>query len=57
LPGLIANIVFWQEASRVEQQTGRSPEGKGCLIELFLVYVILPLVITFLVVAVAISSD
>jgi zinc-ribbon domain len=57
LPGLIANVIYWQEASRVEQQTGRAPEGKGCLLALFLVYVMLPAVITCLVVAVTISSN
>ncbi len=45
LPGLIANIVFWQEASRTERLIGRSPEGKGCLLALFIVFVLLPVVL------------
>lgn len=31
IPGLIANIVFWNEARNVQARTGRAPEGKGCL--------------------------
>lgn len=32
IPGLIANVIYWREANRVEELIGRSPEGKGCLV-------------------------
>lgn len=35
LPGLLANVVFWREASHTERLLGRSPEGTGCLLALF----------------------
>ncbi len=44
LPGFIANIVYWEEASNVQRITGRSPEGKGCLAALFWVFTIFPAV-------------
>lgn len=45
LPGLVANIIYWQAASRDERLTGRSPEGKGCLVALFIVFTIVPLLL------------
>jgi hypothetical protein len=56
-PGLIANILFWQEANRVERETGRAPEGKGCLVALFIVFLILPEVIALLAVVVSVSAN
>lgn len=44
LPGFVANIVYWQQASRDEELIGREPEGKGCLMALFIVFTVLPLV-------------
>jgi hypothetical protein len=41
-PGLIANIVFWNEAKNVEHVTGKAPEGYGCLLVLFVVFGIFP---------------
>ncbi len=45
LPGLVANIIYWQAASRDERLAGRPPEGKGCLLALFIVFTVLPLVL------------
>lgn len=45
LPGLIANIVYWQSASRDQRLSGHAPEGKGCLLALFIVFGALPLVL------------
>lgn len=44
LPGLIANIVYWREAKTVERVTGHSPEGKGCLVAMLWVFIVLPLI-------------
>ncbi|HEY7116156.1 MAG TPA: hypothetical protein VH475_06205 [Tepidisphaeraceae bacterium] len=43
LPGLIANVVYWREASNVQRLTGHSPEGKGCLVALLWTFIILPI--------------
>jgi hypothetical protein len=40
LPGLIANIVWYLEARNIEQQTGRAPDGKGCLSALLWVFIV-----------------
>jgi hypothetical protein len=45
LPGLIANIIYWQSASRDQRLSGHSPEGKGCLLALFVVFGALPLLL------------
>jgi hypothetical protein len=45
LPGFIANIIYWQAASRDERLTGHAPEGKGCLLALFVVFTVLPLIL------------
>lgn len=42
LPGLIANIVYLNEANTVQRISGRAPEGKGCLIAMLVVFVGLP---------------
>ncbi|MCA9877632.1 MAG: hypothetical protein KC442_07615 [Thermomicrobiales bacterium] len=31
LPGLIANIIWWNQARTLESATGIAPRGKGCL--------------------------
>ena len=31
LPGLIANIIWWNQARSLEAATGIAPRGKGCL--------------------------
>lgn len=46
IPGLIANLVFWQAARSDEQLSGRTPEGKGCLTTLLAVFVVLPVLAT-----------
>lgn len=48
LPGLIANIVYWNDARKTEQLIGRAPEGKGCLTALLVVFIILPVALFFL---------
>ncbi len=42
IPGLIANVVYLLEASNVQRVTGRAPEGKGCLVALLVVFIVLP---------------
>lgn len=39
IPGLIANVIFLNEAKKVEQLTGRPPEGKGCLTALLVFWI------------------
>ena len=36
--GLIANIVYYNEANSIQKRTGREPEGKGCLLALLIVF-------------------
>jgi uncharacterized protein involved in cysteine biosynthesis len=48
IPGLIANIVFWREAKRVEKLIGRSPEGLGCLTWMLVVFIGIPVVVVIL---------
>ncbi len=38
IPGLIANIVYFNEARSIQARTGREPEGKGCLLALLIVF-------------------
>jgi len=42
LPGFIANVVYWREATNIERISGRSPEGKGCLTVMLWVFSIIP---------------
>jgi hypothetical protein len=42
LPGFIANIVFYMQASSDERLIGRPPEGKGCLTGLLIFGIVLP---------------
>jgi hypothetical protein len=44
VPGLIANIVYLNEASNIQRISGRAPEGKGCLIAMLVVFVGLPVI-------------
>lgn len=50
LPGLVANIVYWQEANNVQRITGHVPEGKGCLVALFWVFLALPVLLLFVLI-------
>lgn len=43
LPGLILNIVYLNEAGRIQKASGVSPSGKGCLEALLFFYFWLPL--------------
>ena len=42
LPGLIANIIYLNEAKGIQRRSGRAPEGIGCLWALLIVFTILP---------------
>lgn len=44
IPGLIANLVYWNSARQAEMLTGQAPEGKGCLTALLWVFIIIPLI-------------
>ena len=37
LPGVIANIIYFFQARQDEATVGREPQGKGCLLWLFIV--------------------
>ena len=56
IPGLIANIVYLQEARKIERITGRSPEGMGCLWALLIV-VCLPLLAICAWLAIAVAAS
>ena len=43
LPGVVANILFLSCAKRDEQMSGVSPSGKGCLVAMLWVFVIVPI--------------
>lgn len=45
LPGLIANLVYLNEANAARQQSGVEPEGRGCLLALIVVFGLLPLLL------------
>jgi hypothetical protein len=56
VPGLIANIVYLNEAKNIQRISGREPEGKGCLIALLAVFVGLPVIGFCLFIVVAVVS-
>ena len=56
IPGLIANLIFWNEANNVERVTGKAPEGKGCLVALFIVFTVLPILVGCFWVVIAIAA-
>ena len=57
LPGLVANIVYYMQASNDQALVGRAPEGKGCLVALLVLFVGIPvLVIAFFVVFAILGS-
>ena len=43
LPGLIANIIWWNQARSLEAATGIAPRGKGCLTVMLVCAVIMML--------------
>lgn len=43
LPGLVANIIYYLQASEDEKLTGHPPRGKGCLLALLIVWIAAPL--------------
>lgn len=45
LPGLIANIIYFMQASEDEKLTGHPPQGKGCLLSMLIVWVAGPLLL------------
>lgn len=44
LPGAVANVVYYLQARNDEALAGTAPQGKGCLLALLIVFLILPLV-------------
>jgi hypothetical protein len=44
LPGLIANIIWWNQARSLEAATGIAPRGKGCLTMMLVCAVIMMLI-------------
>jgi hypothetical protein len=53
IPGLVLNIVFLNQAGKDQNETGKAPEGKGCLLWLLWVFGIIPFVTIVLLVAIA----
>lgn len=51
VPGLVANLIYLTAANRDQRMSGVEPEGKGCLIQLLLAFVALPLLLFVLWVA------
>jgi hypothetical protein len=43
LPGLIANIIWWNQARSLQAATGIAPRGKGCLTVMLVCAVIMML--------------
>jgi hypothetical protein len=43
LPGLIANIIWWNQARSLQEATGIAPRGKGCLTAMLVCAVIMML--------------
>ena len=56
LVGLIANVVYLNQAKRVEADTGEAPEGKGCLVALLWWFSWIPLVVFGLYVMIAAAT-
>ena len=54
VPGFIVNVVFLKQANRDQDETGKAPEGKGCLLWLLWVFGIIPLVTIILLLAIGI---
>lgn len=48
LPGLIANIIYYLQATEDERLTGHPPQGKGCLVALLVFWVGVPLIGTIM---------
>ncbi len=42
IPGLIANVVYWNQAQNDAKRYGSTPQGAGCLNWLLIVFFILP---------------
>jgi hypothetical protein len=55
IPGLVLNIVFLNQANKDQGETGKAPEGKGCLVWLLWVFGILPVVALVLLIALGIA--
>ena len=36
IPGIIANVVYFMQASQDEKITGHAPQGKGCLLAMLI---------------------
>lgn len=44
VPGLVLNVIYLKQANRDQRETGKAPEGKGCLLWLLWVFGIIPFV-------------
>lgn len=49
--GLICNIVFLSQSNESKRITGENPSGRGCLIFLLWVHIIIPILFIFLFLA------
>ena len=56
VPGVVANVVFWRQANRVENLTGIAPPGKGCLTAMLAVAAIVLVLGMFLILAIFSSA-
>ncbi len=50
LVGFVLNIVFLVDSNRTKRNTGKSPNGRGCLIILLLWHLIIPIIVIVLIV-------
>lgn len=50
IAGLIANILFMNDAKRTKQIIGHSPPGYGCLVFLFITHIVIPLIFLILII-------
>jgi hypothetical protein len=52
IPGLIANLIYLNEANNIQSVTGKAPEGKGCLTAMLIVVGVVPAFFLCMLVAV-----
>jgi hypothetical protein len=53
IPGLMLNVVFLNQANKDQNDAGKAPEGKGCLLWLLWVFGIIPFVTIVLLIVIA----
>lgn len=49
--GLVCNLVFLSQANQSQRIIGRDPSGKGCLVFLLWIHLIIPVIIILLLLA------